>query len=131
MLHQPTEPIVQRRLQQPPIQRGVMIPFAPLAKLAAHKKKLFPRMTKHPRIKHPQIGKFLPHITRHFRKQGPFPMNNFVVTKNQNELLLESVEQREGESSMMKPAKDWIQLHVFQKVVHPAHVPFEAETQSA
>src|SRR5438067_10460799 len=108
-----------------------MIPFPPLAKFAAHKEKLFPGMPEHPRIKHPQIGELLPDIPRHFRKQRAFPINNFIVAQHQNEMLLKSVEEREGNVSLMKPPVNRIKLHVMEKVVHPAHIPFKAEPESA
>src|SRR5262249_19084380 len=85
----------------------------------------------HPGIKHPQIGEFLPYIAWHFREQRPLPMNNFILTQHKKEVLMKSVEQRKGEVSLMKSAKDRIQLHILEKVVHPTQVPFETKTQSA
>src|SRR6266567_171480 len=108
-----------------------MIPFAPLAKFAAHKEKFLAGMPEHPSIKHTQIGELLPDIPRHFGKQRTFPMDNFIVTQHQNEMLLKSVEEREGNVSLMKPPENRIELHVSEEVVHPAHVPFKAEPKSA
>src|SRR5438445_8990936 len=108
-----------------------MVPFAPLPEFAAHKKKLFPRMPEHPRVKHPQISEFLPDIPRHFRKQRAFPMNNFVVAQHQDEMLLKSVEERKGNVSLMEPPINRIELHVMEEVVHPTHVPFKDEPQAA
>src|SRR6266567_6989849 len=108
-----------------------MIPFAPLAKFAAHKEKFLARVPEHPRIKHPHIGELLPDIPRHFGKQRPFPMDNFIVTQHQNEMLLKSVEEREGNISLMEPPENRIELHIGEEVMHPAHVPFKAEPKSA
>src|SRR6266576_7016133 len=108
-----------------------MVPLPPLPEFATHKEKLFPRVSEHPRIKHPQIGKLLPDIPRHFGKQRAFSMDNFIVTQHQNEMLLKSVEEREGDVSLMKPPENRIELHVSEEVVHPAHVPFKAEPKSA
>src|SRR6266446_607677 len=108
-----------------------MVPFAPLPEFATHKEKLFPRMSEHPRIKHPQIGELLPDIPRHFGKQGAFPMDNFIVTQHQNEMFLKSVEQREGNISLMEPPENRIELHISEKVMHPAHVPFKTEPKTA
>src|SRR5438067_13692743 len=80
-----------------------MVPFAPLPEFATHKKKFFPRVSEHPGIKHSQISELLPNIPRHFREQREFPMNNFIVAQHQNEMLLKSVEEREGNVSLMKP----------------------------
>src|ERR1700747_1243658 len=46
-------------------------------------------------------------------------------------MLLKSVEEREGYVSLMKPPVNRIKLHVMEKVVHPAHIPFKAEPESA
>src|SRR5437763_14791671 len=108
-----------------------MIPFPPLAKFAAHKEKFFPGMPEHPRIKHPQIGELLPAIPRHFRKQRAFPIDNFIVTQHQNEMLLKSVDERKSNISLMEPPENRIELHVSEEVVHPAHVPFKTEPESA
>src|SRR6266576_485197 len=108
-----------------------MVPFPPLPEFATHKKKLFPWMSEHPGIKHPQIGELLPNIPRHFREQRAFPMNNFIVTQHQNEMLLKSIKERKGNVSLMKPPVNRIKLHVMEKVVHPAHIPFKAEPEPA
>ena len=58
-------------------------------------------------------------------------MNDFIVAQHQNEMLLKSVEEREGNVSLMKPPVNRIKLHVMEKVVHPAHIPFKPEPESA
>src|SRR5947207_14825137 len=108
-----------------------MVPFAPLPKFAPHKEEFFPRVSEHPGINHTQIGELLPNIPRHFREQRAFPMNNFIVAQHQNEMLLKSVEEREGNVSLMKPPINRIKLHVMEEVVHPAHIPFKAEPEAA
>src|SRR4029077_4748723 len=40
-------------------------------------------------------------------------------------------EEREGNVSLMKPPVNRIKLHVMEKIVHPAHIPFKAEPESA
>src|SRR2546430_8068257 len=46
-------------------------------------------------------------------------------------MLLKSIEQREGNISLMEPPKNRIELHVSEEVMHPAHVPFKAEPKAA
>src|SRR5579864_1504466 len=108
-----------------------MIPFVPLTELATHEKQLLAGLPIHPRVKHSEIGKFLPLVTRHLRNQRAFAVYHFIVTQNQNEMFLKRVEQRKRDVVVMKTAKNRIERHVLQKVVHPAHVPFQSETQSA
>src|SRR3954464_2365360 len=107
-----------------------MVPFPPLPKFAPHKEKLLPRMSIHPSIKHPQIGKFLPAIARHFRKQRFFSMHDLIMAQHQDELLLKRIKQGKSNVSLMESPEYWIQLHVIEKVMHPAHVPFKAKSQS-
>src|SRR5437764_13779359 len=107
-----------------------MVPLPPLPEFAAHKEKLFPGMPEHPCIKHPQIGELLPDIPRHFGKQRAFPIDNFIVTQHQNEMLLKSVDERKRNISLMEPREDRTELHVSEEVVHPGHVPLEAEPES-
>ena len=48
----------------------------------------------------------------------------------QNVLLTVSIGHRKSHLIMMLFSEIWIQLHVFEKIMHPAHVPFQAESKS-
>ena len=63
--------------------------------------------------------------------QRTFAVHHFVVAENENEVLLKSVHDREGHVTVMKPPIDRIERHVVQEIVHPTHVPFEAEPEAA
>src|SRR5438270_10919999 len=114
-----------------PIQRLVVVPFMPLTELAAHEQQLVAGMPIHPGVEHPEIGELLPLVPRHFIEKRSFPMNNFVVTEHENEILLESIEQRKGDITLMKTSMNGIELHVSEEIVHPTHVPFESEPEPA
>ena len=45
-------------------------------------------------------------------------------------MLVKSVDEREGDPALMIAAVDGIFLHVIEEVVHPTHVPFEAEAEA-
>ena len=49
----------------------------------------------------------------------------------QHEVLAEGVEEAEGHLVVVPAAIDRILRHVVERVVHPAHVPFEAEAEAA
>ena len=51
------------------------------------------------------------------------------MAEHENEIFLESVEQREGDVAVMKAAINRVEAHVFEEVVHPTHVPFETEPE--
>ena len=87
-----------------PVEALIVIPFVPLAEFAAHEEQLLARLPVHPRVKHPEIGEFLPFVARHFRKQRALPVHHFVVAEHENEMFLKRVEQRERDVAVMKAA---------------------------
>src|SRR5262245_17152501 len=108
-----------------------MVPFPQLPKLASHEEQLLARVSVHPRIKHPEIGKFLPFVPGHLIEQRTLAVHHLVVTEHEYEVLLKSVHDRERDVILMKASVDRIERHVVQKIVHPPHVPLEAESQTA
>ena len=58
-------------------------------------------------------------------------MHDLVVRQRQHEVLAERVHQAEGELVVVVAAVDRILLEVAERVVHPAHVPLEAEAEAA
>ncbi len=108
-----------------------MLPFAPLAKLAAHKQQLFPRMSPHKTVKSPQRGKLLPVIAGDLLQQGALAMHHFVVTQRQNKLLGIGIDEGKSQLPVVIAAMYRLLGEIIQGVVHPAHIPFEAEPQAA
>ena len=58
-------------------------------------------------------------------------MHDFVVRDRQHEVLTEGIKEAEGHLVVMPAAIDRIFRHVIERVVHPAHVPLEAESEAA
>ncbi len=58
-------------------------------------------------------------------------MHHLVMGERQDEILAEGIEQAEGHVVVVMSAVDRIARHILQRVVHEAHVPFEAEAQPA
>ena len=58
-------------------------------------------------------------------------MNDLIVRNRQDEILGEGVDEAEGHLVLAPAPIDRVERHVFERVVHPTHVPFEAETQTA
>src|SRR5712691_4918862 len=102
MLHQPSQSIGPRKIDQVPVEARIVVPFVPLAELATHEEQLFAGMAVHPRVKHSKIGKFLPFIARHLRQERALPMHYFIVAEHENEMFRESVEQRERDVAVVK-----------------------------
>src|SRR5208337_4797068 len=77
------------------------------------------------------IGEALPFVARHFADQRSFTVNDLVMRNRQDEIFGEGVEEPEGHLVVAPTPIDRVARHVFQRVVHPTHVPLEAETQTA
>ena len=58
-------------------------------------------------------------------------MHDLVMAERQDEILAEGIEQAEGDVVMVMGTMDGIARHIAQRVVHEAHIPFEAEAQAA
>src|SRR5205823_7789538 len=54
MLHQPTEAVVPRKIEQLPVELNIVVPFVPLPEFAAHEEQFFTGLPVHPRQKHPE-----------------------------------------------------------------------------
>src|SRR5437773_10201222 len=83
--------------QQPPIKFGVRVPFAALPKFAAHEKELFAGEKPLVAQQGAQIGELLPIVARHAAQERAFAVDNLVVRKRQDEVLVMVIEHGEGE----------------------------------
>ena len=61
-------------------------------------------------------------VAGHLAEHGALAVDHFIVGEGQNEVLGEGVEQREGQVVVVVTAVDGILRHIFEHVVHPAHV---------
>src|SRR5437667_7498168 len=111
-----------------PVETFCFSPFAPLAELAAHEQKLFAGMRPHVGIERAQVRELLPFLAGHLIEQRALHMYDFVVRERENEVFAPRVEQTESERVVIAGTKEWIGLKILERVVHPAHVPFEIET---
>ena len=119
-------------LQKVPIQALVVIPLSPLAKFATHEQQLLAGVSVHVAIKQAQIAEFVFQIkSRHFAEQRSLSVHDLVMGKGQDKIFSEGVDQSKGQVVVMKFAMDGIFGKVDQDIIHPAHVPFQAESQPA
>ena len=88
-------------------------------------------MCPHVGQKSPCVGVLLPIITGHLVKKMTLPMNNFIVTQGQHEVLRIGVPNREGDVVLVELTEPRVQLEIVEHVVHPTHVPFQVESKSA
>ena len=88
------------------MQAGVEVPLVPLAEVAAHEQQLLAGMRPHVAVQQPQVGELLPQVAGHLVQQRAFAVNHFVVRHRQHEVLVEGVDQAEGQLVVMVAAMD-------------------------
>src|SRR6266566_4694215 len=120
-----------RLLEKMPVERMVMAPFVFLAELAAHEQELLAGMAEHEAVISAQIGKALPFIARHAAENRTLAVHDLVMGERQDEVLEECVMQTEKDLAVMMLAVDRVFADVFERVVHPSHVPLVAESETA
>jgi hypothetical protein len=118
-------------LQQVQLKLAVGVPLPLLAELLAHERQLLARVAPHQTIIRPQIGELLPAIARHPAKNGMLPVRDFIMRQRKHKILGMGVEQAEGDAVVVPGAVHRLHRHVIERVVHPAHVPFQPEAEAA
>ena len=129
--NEPLHAGVARVAEQVPVEARVVVPFAGLCEVLAHEQELLPGMTPHEGEVGAQVGEALRFVARHLREQRALAVHHFVVAQRQHEVLREGVVHAEGHLVMVVSSVDGLAPHVVQGVVHPAHVPLVAESESA
>ncbi len=64
-------------------------------------------------------------------QQRALAVHDLVVGERQDEVLVQRIDEREGQLVVVEATMDRVVLEVAQRVVHPAHVPLEAEAEPA
>src|ERR687891_1971380 len=115
-------------LEQVPVERAIVAPLLLLRKLAAHEEELLSGVGPHEPVQRTEVREPLPAVPGHLREERALAVHDLVVREREDEVLRERVHEAERELVMVEPAIHRIALEVVQGVVHPAHVPLEAET---
>jgi len=118
-------------LDQVPVQAACLAPLAPLPELLPHEEQLLAGMRHLIAKQQAQRGELLPPVAGNLANQRAFHVHHFVVRQREHEVLAEGVHQREGEQMMMPAPVDGVLADIFERVVHPAHVPLQGEAQPA
>jgi hypothetical protein len=95
-----------------------VVPFVPLAELAAHEQQLLTRLREHEAQKQAQVGQFLPVVAGHLRQERPLAVDHFIVRQRQHKVLGESIEHPEGQLAMVIFAVNGIEAEVSESIVH-------------
>ncbi len=73
----------------------------------------------------------LPRIARHTIENGFLAVNHLIVRQRQNKVFGMVVQHTKGQLVVMILAVHRVQLHVVQRVVHPAQIPLVPEPRAA
>ncbi|MPN51194.1 hypothetical protein SDC9_198836 [bioreactor metagenome] len=87
-------------------------------------------MREHEGEQRAQGGEFLPVITEHFIQHGFFAVHNLVMRIRQDIVFGKRVQQRKGNLVVVVPTEQMVHGHIFERVVHKPHIPFEGKPQS-
>ena len=117
--------------EEVPVEAGVEVPLAPLAELAPHEEQLLARVAPHVGVEEAEVRHLLPRVAGHLVEERPLPVYHLVVREGEEEVLVEGVDEAEGQLVVVVFAVDGIVPHVAEGVVHPPHVPLQAEAEAA
>src|SRR5258707_13607522 len=120
-----------RLLEEVPVERMVVPPLALLPEFAAHEQQFLAGMSEHKAEVGAQIGEALPVVARHAAEDRTLAVHDLIMRQRKDEILGEGVVQSERDLSMLMLAVDRVLADVIQRVVHPAHIPFVTETDTA
>src|SRR2546421_2261093 len=88
-------------------------------------------MSPHITVERAQVCEFLPLVAGHLVHERALHVYDLIMREGKDKVLAPRVQQTKRQSVVHTAAKQGISLKVFQRVMHPAHVPLEVETQSA
>ena len=129
--HQIGYPRMGRLCRCTPVQISVMCPFFGLGKFTPHEQQLLAGMGPHVAVIGSQVRKCLCPLARHLFDHRSFAMHNLVVADRQDEILRILPHQRSCQVVLVILAMHRLALDVGQRIVHPAHVPFEPKPKTA
>src|SRR6266568_3139693 len=112
-----------------PVEALLEVPFVSLPEISTHKEEFLPGMTVHVAVEESEVSELLPGITWHLVEQRTLPVYDFIMGQWEDEVFRERVPETEGELVMMVLSVNGVLCEVFQRVMHPAHVPLHTETQ--
>ncbi len=127
---QTTHAGVARVVEEVPVECALLGPLAVLRELLAHEQQLLARMGPLPRQEGADAGQLLPPVTGHLAQQRALAVHDLVVADRQHVVLGERVDHAERQLVVVVAAVDRIAGDVLEAVVHPAHVPLEAEAET-
>ena len=119
-----------RLSQQEPVELALLAPLSELCEFLSHEEQLLARMPGHKCIARLQVRIFIESKPRHLVEHGAFQMHHLIVGENKDVVLAVRIGTCKCHHVVGILSEIRIQLHVLCKIMHPAHVPLQAEAQS-
>ena len=126
---EPLESAVLGVVEEMPGETLRVVPLFGLGDVDPLEEQLFTGMGEHPTEEKARIGHLLPAVPGHLLNEGTFAVHDFIVTEDEDVVLVIGIDHREGRLAVVVLAMDRLVAHVAEGVIHPAHVPFEAEAE--
>ena len=118
-------------LEGVPLQALLVRPLPPLGELAAHEEELLAGMGEHVAVEGLEVGVFLHLEAGHLADERALAVDDLVVRQGQDEVLRVGVPHAEGQVVVAELAEERVLAEIGEHVVHPAHLPLQAEAQAA
>ena len=118
-------------IEQKPVELFFLLPLDKLPELLTHEQKLFSGVRIHVPQKDLHAREFFFICSGHLVYQRALAVHDLIVRNRQNEILRKSVKKRKRYQIVIVFSRQTVKRGVAENVVHPAHVPFEIETESS
>ena len=106
-------------------------PLDELPELIAHEGQLAAGMRHHIQIQCPHARELAPDVPRHAVDERMLAVHDLVVGKRKNEVLGKRIGHRKRQLILVPPPVDACTREIMECVMHPSHVPFVGEVESA
>ena len=118
-------------IQKIPVKLPLLTPFTQLSKFLSHKQKFFAWMEQHKCIRSFQITNLFFRIAWHLINHRTFQMYDFIMRDDKDIFFTVCISHRKCHLIVIVLTEIWIQFHVFKKIIHPSHIPFQRESKSS
>ena len=82
-------------------------------------------------IKRTERGKLLPVVAKHLIHHGALSVHDLIVREGENIIFRKRILHGKRQAVVLIFAEQVIRLHVFERIVHKAHVPLKGKAQTS
>ena len=112
-----------------PFKFLILTPLDELRELVTHEVQLLPRMSHLEQVEKPDSGELTPGVARHTPYERELAVDDLIMRKRQNIVLAVRVCNSKRQLVVAARPEREVGLHIFERIVHPAHVPLVMESE--